>query len=375
MKRLGELLLERGAIAVGELHTALEACQRKGGRLGTHLLRFGFVEERALLEALSTQHGIPFAPESLLLKVDPEVLRAMPVDMSRRLQAVPFQRMRGCLQVAMANPLDPAALEEISGCTDLKVEVFVATETAVLRALDERIEEEPYELESKPGPTAIAGLPVEDQWEQMWIPPRVAHEQLLQCSWQQPQELAPGTLFATFPGLTPLADMGQRQGDLELDEESFRLRLLEARQRHDIGEALLGVVTRLLSRVCLFAVHRDRVVGWMGRGHGVVVDDLQSLTIPLIASSVLRDLKHSGQHYLGSLPPDEASRLLSRALGEPPPTQVVLAPIRVKEHTLAFLLGDNPGELADIPIKDLLKTTEKAGVAFEMLIMRNKILN
>ena len=68
MRRLGELLLEKGAIAIAELHTALEACHRTGGRLGTQLLRFGFVDERALLEALSEQHGVPSVPESVLLK-------------------------------------------------------------------------------------------------------------------------------------------------------------------------------------------------------------------------------------------------------------------------------------------------------------------
>ena len=51
MKRLGELLLERGAIDVNELHTGLEASSRLGGRLGTQLLRFGFVSEKDLLRA------------------------------------------------------------------------------------------------------------------------------------------------------------------------------------------------------------------------------------------------------------------------------------------------------------------------------------
>jgi len=55
MKRLGEILLERGAIAIAELHTGLEACHYSGGRLGTQLLKFGFVDEHALLEALSEQ--------------------------------------------------------------------------------------------------------------------------------------------------------------------------------------------------------------------------------------------------------------------------------------------------------------------------------
>ena len=59
MKRLGEILLDRGAIGVTELHTGLEACHYSGGRLGTQLLKFGFVDEHALLEALSEQLNVP----------------------------------------------------------------------------------------------------------------------------------------------------------------------------------------------------------------------------------------------------------------------------------------------------------------------------
>ena len=53
MQRLGEILIAKGVLSLPELHTALETCHRTGGRLGTQLLEFGYVEERVLLEALS----------------------------------------------------------------------------------------------------------------------------------------------------------------------------------------------------------------------------------------------------------------------------------------------------------------------------------
>ena len=59
MQRLGEILIERGVLSLTELHTALETCHRTGGRLGTQLLEFGYVEEGMLLEALSKQLGVP----------------------------------------------------------------------------------------------------------------------------------------------------------------------------------------------------------------------------------------------------------------------------------------------------------------------------
>ena len=59
MQRLGEILIEEGVLSLTELHTALETCHRTGGRLGTQLLEFGYVEERMLLDALSRQLGVP----------------------------------------------------------------------------------------------------------------------------------------------------------------------------------------------------------------------------------------------------------------------------------------------------------------------------
>ena len=91
MKRLGEILLDWGAVAVSELHTGLEACHRTGGRLGTQLLKFGFVEEQQLLDALSEQFGVRAVSAATLERTRSEVLAILPVHHARRLQAVPFQ--------------------------------------------------------------------------------------------------------------------------------------------------------------------------------------------------------------------------------------------------------------------------------------------
>ena len=92
MKRLGEILLESGAIAIAELHTGLEACHYSGGRLGTQLLKFGFVDEHALLEALSDQLGVPSVPSTILRRAPDSLRRMIPLHVARRVQVVVYEK-------------------------------------------------------------------------------------------------------------------------------------------------------------------------------------------------------------------------------------------------------------------------------------------
>ena len=368
MRRLGELLLEKGAIAISELHTALEACHRTGGRLGTQLLRFGFVDERALLDALSEQYGVPSVPEAVLLQASLSVLRTLPADAQRRLQAVPFERVHNRLRVAMIHPRNPAALEELGSLTELAVEPYVATENAVLRLL---AEVDGGQVGRTALPEDAAATPPDvGWWDRLWTPPRVGAHELFDR--RSPVRLVrPRVLMATFPDLVPVVGVTLAESEL-LDEPTFVERLKEVHHRDEVGELLVRFASRYLSRVCLFAVHRRRVVGWMARGQAVVVDDVQSVEISLDESPLLQDLADSGRAYIGPVP--AASESLLRALSDPPPLEVAVVPVRVKERTVALLMGDNPGELSlAVPLGELQLIANRAGVAFEILILKTKI--
>lgn len=368
MRRLGELLLERGAIAISELHTALEACHRTGGRLGTQLLRFGFVDERALLEALSEQYGVPSVPEAVLLKTSVSVLRHLPADALRRLQAVPFERVHNRLRVAMIHPRDPAALEELGSLTELKVEPHVATETAVLRVLAE-VDGGILGRGSSPE-VAPAAPPDAGWWDRLWSPPRVRSRDLFDRG-APPRRARPRVLMATFPDLVPVVGVTLAESEL-LDEPTFIERLKEVRHRDEVGDLLVRFASRYMNRVCLFAVHRRKVVGWMARGQAVVVDDVQTVEIGLDEPSLLRDVAESGKPYIGPVP--AASEALLRVLSDPAPIEVAVVPVRVKERTVALLMGDNPGELSlAVPLGELQVIANRAGIAFEVLILKTKI--
>ena len=195
MKRLGEILLERGFATVGELHTALEACHRHRSRLGTQLLRLGFVTEKQLLEALSEQAGRPPVPREMLQETNSELRTILPLKVAQRLRAVPFSRVHRQLQVAFNNPRDDAAIEEIQGITGLVVEAFVATESSLMAALEALTREAAGEEISD---TEVGQDISADGWDSLWKAELPGPDVLLALG--EVEDPAPGSnvVFATY---------------------------------------------------------------------------------------------------------------------------------------------------------------------------------
>jgi hypothetical protein len=298
----------------------------------------------------------------------------LPPALAQRLQALPFGRTGTAVRVAMANPRDPAKVEEISQIVGSAVEPYVATENAILTAIAELSREAVID-ERASAPVKPAAEPLSADWEQLWSPPRLEPEQLLQAAGRR---MAPEgqQSVATFPGLSPVVEGESFEPDREIDRDTFRRRLAEVRHRDEVGSLLLRFAANYFGRVCLFAVYRGVVIGWMARGHGVAVDDIQSFSTPLDTPSLFRDLATDSDRYIGTIPAGAENDNLIQVMGDPKPAAVLMLPIRVKDHTVAYLLGDNLAEeTVAVPADDLVKAAQKAGAAFETLIIRKKILS
>ncbi len=372
MKRLGELLLERGAVTVDELQTGLDAVMRKGGRLGTHLLEYGFVEEGQLLEALSEQLGVPAVSEETVLGASREAVRLIPRALQERYLAVPIAATADRLDVAMVNPRDPEAREALErAAAPRAVRRFVSTERAIRRAVQAGPAAAPPEPPRREPEREV--LPSPEAWEAFWSVPPAPAEALGRL---QPAGPAARAVRAVrFPGLEPMSASAVTTLPPTLDRAALLARLAEVRRRDEVAELLVRYLHRYLGRVALFVVHRNRVVGWTGHGEGVIVEDLESLILPLDRPSLFLNLLHTGEYYRGPVPPGEANRVLVEALGKPTPEEVLAVPLRLKGRAVVFALGDNPGlPLGDVPVPEIVSTCERAALAFEILILRSKML-
>ena len=132
--RLGEILIKESLITAEQLSQALEYQKQHGGRLGSCLMKLGFVTDDEITAVLSRQYGVP----SINLKyyeVDASVIKLIPQDTAIRYQVVPLSRVGSTLTIAMTDPTNVFAMDDIKFMTGFNVEPVVASESAISEAI------------------------------------------------------------------------------------------------------------------------------------------------------------------------------------------------------------------------------------------------
>jgi type IV pilus assembly protein PilB len=132
--RLGELLVKENLITADQLRQALDQQKSTGARLGTCLMKLGFISDDEITGVLSRQYGVP----SINLKyyeVDASVIKLIPQDTAVRYQIVPLSRVGSTLTIAMTDPTNVFAMDDIKFMTGFNVEPVVASETAIAEAI------------------------------------------------------------------------------------------------------------------------------------------------------------------------------------------------------------------------------------------------
>jgi type IV pilus assembly protein PilB len=132
--RLGELLLREKRITPAQLQEALKHQQANGGRLGTSLVRLGFLSDEDITSILSRQYGVP-SINLLDLQLDAAIVRLIPGETANKYNVIPVGRNGTTLTLAMADPTNVFAMDEIKFMTGLHVDPVVASEQSIRDAI------------------------------------------------------------------------------------------------------------------------------------------------------------------------------------------------------------------------------------------------
>ncbi len=133
-KQLGEILIERGIITRVQLEEALKAQKENGLLLGEALVTFKYVTEEDIVQALTCQYGFPYLPLSNY-EIAPEVLSTLPVNVCKKYCLIPIDKIGKSLTLAMDNPLNLQALEDVEVVTGCVVQAFVSTTSDIRNAI------------------------------------------------------------------------------------------------------------------------------------------------------------------------------------------------------------------------------------------------
>jgi len=133
--KIGEFLLEDSRITQEQLQNALEVQKKEPGKLGSILIRLGYVTEEDIAQALSKQFGYPSINLSKF-DIDEKVLELIKPEMARKHIVMPVHRIGSILTLAMADPSNLFVQEEIRFSTNLRIQAVIAPESSIIESID-----------------------------------------------------------------------------------------------------------------------------------------------------------------------------------------------------------------------------------------------
>jgi type II secretion system (T2SS) protein E len=367
-RQVAEYLLEQGWITSAQIEEASRTQGFFGGQIETHLLKLGFVSESVLGEALTEVAGVPFASWERLRSAPPSALGAMSVRLIEKHRVCPFRLEEGRLRIATLAPRDAVALREIQTATGHAVEPWVTIEPRLYQALERHFRlrfEGTKGISLPPGPGDGPRVRPKPAAEDGTAPRSTETEIGLDG---RPLDAEVSIDDDAYVRSIPV-EAAEPSSMAALDNA-----LSKASDRDELAEALFAFCAGRSSRSGLFAVGKDSVRGVAGRGRAFTGEDLRKLTVPVGSGTLFDTALQSRDFYFGVVPALPANRDLYTALGGKLPANVMLLPIVVKERTVALLyLDGDDGALPRPDIPAMRRVAAKAGLAFEMLLLRKKL--
>ncbi len=156
--KLGEILVRENLISSQQLREALDYQRTNGGRLGSNLIKLGIISDEVITAVLSRQYGVP-SINLELFQIDDEVVRLISHDVAIKYTVLPISKVGATLTMAMADPTNVFAMDDIKFMTGLNVEPVIASEAGIQSAITE------YYSASKE--LDLAGMEVENDFEKI----------------------------------------------------------------------------------------------------------------------------------------------------------------------------------------------------------------
>jgi type IV pilus assembly protein PilB len=133
-KPLGELLIDLGVITPDNLEKALDVQKHREGLIGEILVDMGYAKEEDIAQVLTVQYGFPYLPLANY-DISPEIIKLVPLKIAKSYTLIPIDKIGNNLTLAMSNPLNTRAIEEVETLCGCNVQVFIATMSDVKNAV------------------------------------------------------------------------------------------------------------------------------------------------------------------------------------------------------------------------------------------------
>jgi hypothetical protein len=397
---LGEMLIEAGKITAVQLDEALKCQVIFGGRLGTNLIELGYLEERDLTDVLSKKTRVPAADPDKLMNLTPDLISVIPRDIAEKYKVVPYSIDKKRLNLVMADPLNLAALDEISFRTGFIVIPLIAPEVRIFHALEKYYEirremryirvskeisqgRQPHKTESATEKPAVKRVITESAVPHQHATPEMSslEVELLELA----EDFEGFHKIPETPSAEPTATLGSPATAVSLKApsvkegepytlEAFALDLAESRDREGIADVLVKYLGQEFTRCALFIVKGTKATGWRSIVKRRPIEDFDAFQIDFNEPSTLKLVAEGKSFYLGPIPETVNNRLMLAAMASGNLPTALLVPLLMSGRVVAVLYVDGEQTTLGERLPELQKIMTKASLAFEILILRTKIL-
>ena len=369
--KLGELLLKEKMITPAQLEEALKNQVVYGIRLGSSLVEMGYVDEEMLAQLLSKKLGVPCIGKKELEAVPRELIRDFPRRLVETHHVVPLKLEGNRLSLAMTDPTDFRAIEEVGFVTGHVVLPFIAPDVQISQALAKY-----YRIISGQARYQM----VAEKRRKTGASEAAKRATITMPAFSETGELLNVTIPAEFEGFAQLGDDALDALFTQPDDISrytvdrLSMDFANARSRDDVANVFINYLGQEFKSCALFIVRGNNAAGWRGATGGERVAGFSDFSVLLSKPSVLRDVVDSRSLSMGPLINTAENRQILKVLQIPAETSLLALPVVMLNKVVAIVLVTADMDALGHRLSELQKLVRKASLAFEMLIIKNKIL-
>ncbi|OHB25646.1 MAG: hypothetical protein A2X84_05505 [Desulfuromonadaceae bacterium GWC2_58_13] len=359
--RIGELLVRENLISTMQLEEGLKCQVIFGGRLGTNLIEMGLLEETDIARVLSKKLGVPFLdPPGLLMNIPGDILSLIPREYAAKYQIIPLRLEGRRLSLGMVDPSDLKVIDEIAFLTSYVIRPVVIPEVRIVLALEKY-----YQVERK---LRYIHSPLLLDEEILGSEPAAGPKPSDDAWYEEIEELVDENTAAMVDG-EKQADFFERY---TIDEVSRKLSATS--DRDDIADTVVHYLGQTLFCGAMFLIRGDMAMGWKAICRQKPVLAFDQLQIPLDEPSVLKTVKETHSYYLGPVPRSPFNSMMLQEFGGRLPKTVLLVPLVMMGRTVGIIYADDEDQALNDYLPEMQRLAVKVIMAFEVLILKNKIL-
>jgi hypothetical protein len=372
--KLGELLLNEKLITPEQLNEALTSQVIFGIKLGSSLVELGFITDEQLCALLSRKLGVPPVSPRALSYVSPDVLALVPAELAKKYRLIPIKVEGKKLALAMTDPTDFKAIDEVAFVSGCVVRPHIAPDVRITAALSKfyqvwedtrylRIEGEVANRRKKSTMKAV-----NQRADTIEIQMKSDTGELLNV--KIPLEFEG---FANLPGYQDY-DFTALEGIGRYTVDRLSLDFASAKNRDQVADVFIKYLGQEFKIGALFVIHKNMAVGWRGILSGNLIEGLDKLSVPLNKPSVFKDVFDTQHFAMGALIQTPENAQILKSLGVSADTPLLVLPIIMVKKVVVALIVSADMEALGKRLLELQKLVYKASLAFETLIIKNKIL-